>query len=146
EVKTLRDQAEAIRLYQKKVDASGQAAIIAGEIKVRAERRMGELLKAMPKNRGAATRLQGATALPRRPDLGIEKTESHRVQAIADVPNEEFEATIARARKAGRAPTSNELKTKGQSHKRANQKRAELERKAQVVQETSNGKPKLGFR
>src|SRR5439155_10977836 len=53
EVKDLRDKAEALRLYQKKIGDSQRAQNAAAEIKIRAERRMGELLQEQgPKHGG----------------------------------------------------------------------------------------------
>jgi site-specific DNA-methyltransferase (adenine-specific) len=131
EVKALRDKAEPIRLYQKKVDQSGQAAIVAGEIKVRAERRLGELIAGMPKARNQhECRSDGVTGTPTLADLGVGKMESSRCQAIAAVPKEEFERAIDKAKQSGRAPTSNELRVKGQTHQRIERKKTELEEAA----------------
>jgi hypothetical protein len=53
------------------------------KIKIRAERRIGELLREIDKHPGAATRLHDETALPPKlEDLGIDKTQSHRYQTI----------------------------------------------------------------
>jgi len=54
------------------------------EIKVRAERRMGQLLGDMEKHQGAATPSQNERALPEKlSDLGIDHNQSHRYQRIA---------------------------------------------------------------
>jgi hypothetical protein len=116
EVRKIRDKAEALRLYHRKIDKASRATIVAAEIKVRAERRMGELLAKMPKAKNQhGCRLQRATGTQTLADLGIEKTESHRCQAIAAIPQKEFEEVIDKAKKSGQAPTSNELKLKGRS-------------------------------
>jgi hypothetical protein len=52
---------------------------IAAEYKIRCERVPGEMLAEMPKHNGDS-RLHDATRLS---DLGVEKTQSHRWQAIA---------------------------------------------------------------
>src|SRR5262245_119700 len=44
EVKTIRDKAEAIRVYAKKIGESQRSQNAAAEVKIRAERRMGELI------------------------------------------------------------------------------------------------------
>lgn len=62
----------------------------AAELKLRAERKLGEFLKEMPKHNGDP-RLHDATRLS---DLGIEKTQSHRWQRIASIPEPEFERHI----------------------------------------------------
>ncbi len=142
EVKALRDKAEALRLYQKKIDKSGQATIVAGDIKVRAEIRMGELLAEMPKQKGGGDpnhRSPVVTSAPTLADLGITKNDSSRCQAMAALPKKEREETIAKAKKAGRAPTSRELRVKGQAHQRAAKKKAALQAAAKP---SPNGEPK----
>jgi hypothetical protein len=110
EVKNIRDQAEAIRLYQKKVGLSQRAMNSAAEIKIRAERRMGELLAAMPKQRpGQYQRSHAESLAPKLADLGISHNESSRVQAIAAVPAKKFEATIREAKESNHELTSREM-------------------------------------
>lgn len=64
----------------------------AAEVKLRAERRMGELLAVMPKQNGgdaARTRFHDETELiapPTLADYGIERMLSHRCQQVAAVP------------------------------------------------------------
>jgi hypothetical protein len=119
ELKSHYDRAEAIELYQKKIDKSGRATIAAAMIKLLAMRRMGEILAKMEKNKGGGDhRSQRGTGGPTLKDIGISKMESSRYQLIAAVPEEEFHATIAAAERAGRAPTASELCAKGRSHKR----------------------------
>ena len=57
----------------------------AGEIKLHAERKAGELLGQMEKHRGAATPKRGTTVGPRSrlSDIDITKNQSSRWQAIA---------------------------------------------------------------
>jgi hypothetical protein len=67
---------------------------IGAEIKLRAERRAGELLRTMPKNPGRL--LRGSTMeprddLPTYEDLGIPKTTAHRWQQVARLPDALFE-------------------------------------------------------
>jgi hypothetical protein len=52
EVKDVRDKAEAIRLYYKQAKESLEMQNAVAEIKLRAERRAGELLAAMEKHSG----------------------------------------------------------------------------------------------
>jgi len=70
------------------------------EIKIRAERRAGELLKEQIPHEGGRPekkQLQNATVSqkPKLEDLGIEKTQSHRWQLMADIPEDKFEQHIA---------------------------------------------------
>ncbi len=112
EVKAFRDRAEAVRKYAKDarlgLDLQNQAAAA----KLRAERRAGEILAQMEKSHGgrppknrlqAATRSAGRAALS---ELGIEKTQSHRWQRIAAVPEAEFEQYLQRTNAAAREITA----------------------------------------
>jgi 5,10-methylene-tetrahydrofolate dehydrogenase/methenyl tetrahydrofolate cyclohydrolase len=74
DVLQIRDQAEALRVYVKAASDSLEAANAAAEIKLRAERKAGEMLAAMEKHNGDP-RLQDATRLE---DLGIEETSRAR--------------------------------------------------------------------
>src|SRR3954466_4481247 len=94
EAKDIRDKAEAMRLYQKQHSDSLEAQNAAAEIKLWAERRLGELMKAMPKNTGSQNTepraWQDASAeIPTYAEQGIEQTEAFRWQKIADVPEPE---------------------------------------------------------
>jgi hypothetical protein len=83
----------------------------ATEIKLRAERRAGELLAEMPKAEGSRSQLKGdvpvGVSAPKPPtantptlsDLGITKTQSSRWQASARMPEAQFEAKVAVAKK-----------------------------------------------
>jgi site-specific DNA-methyltransferase (adenine-specific) len=123
EVKSIRDKAEAIRLYQKKIGQSQRSQNAAAAIKIRAERQMGRLLAAMPKHNGDP-RFHDGTRLR---DLGVGKTESHRCQTIAAVPTEEFERTIATAVQDNSELTSREVYNLGRRHQRNRQRRERLE-------------------
>jgi len=102
EAKSIRDKAEAIRAYLRTQGASRDAQNDAAEIKLRAERRLGELLaeqkaKGERANHGKpiAKRSQAATITEPPPtlrDLGIEKSQASRWQDVAKIPEEKFEA------------------------------------------------------
>jgi hypothetical protein len=82
----------------KNTEAERQAC----EIRLRAERRCGQLLKETEKAKGAQgtgsnqyqVRSIGTTA-PTLSDRGISKDQSSRWQKLADVPEEQFEAALA---------------------------------------------------
>ncbi len=108
EVKDLRDKAEALRAYAKQA-RDFEMANWAAEIRIRAERKLGEMLKAQKEaggmNKGKLK--QGkklpqshdeTTEAPTLSDMGITKSMSSRAQAIASVPESEFEQTIAEHR------------------------------------------------
>lgn len=67
------------------------------EIKIRAERKAGEMLRERKKHPPGPERkdkLHDVTYLPKLEDLGIEKIQSSRWQNIASIPEEEFEKEI----------------------------------------------------
>ena len=80
----------------------------ATEIKVRAERRAGEMMRDTEKNKGAAgnprgrgapnVQSQDVTAHPTLADMGISKNESSRWQKLAAVSDEKFEEAVAAAK------------------------------------------------
>jgi N6-adenosine-specific RNA methylase IME4 len=100
EVKTIRDKAEAIRLYAKAQGDCLEIQNYAAEVKIRAERKAGELLAEIPKNGGARDGKRGSIAEPRLAEIGVTKKQSHRWQAVASVPEEKFERHIEQTKKA----------------------------------------------
>lgn len=102
----LRDQAAAVEHYRKVAGHATEACNEAAELKLRAERRIGELLREMPKNTGSRN-LGGDTmsppkeAPPKLSSLGIHKKQSERWQAIATLPVDVFEGHILKARQSG---------------------------------------------
>lgn len=86
-------------------------------VKLQAERRLGELLKAAPKNTGAAgggkkdaprgSIVEPRDTTPTLADLGIDKKLSARAQRLAELPAETFAAVAA-----GEIPVSQALKAK----------------------------------
>lgn len=101
EVREIRDQAEALRAYARQ---AGDIEMLnwVSEIKLRAERRAGEMLGEMPKHNGDPS-LHGVSRLS---DIGISHADSHRWQKVATVPGPEFEAYIRDTIDAGRELTS----------------------------------------
>ena len=104
EVKDIRDKAEAMAAYARQAKDS-ELIQYATEIKVRAERRCGELLTRTEKNTGAAgtgsnqhvVRSNDTTA-PTLADMGLTKDESSRYQQLAAMPDEHFETAVATAK------------------------------------------------
>lgn len=101
EAKLIRDQAQAIQAYLHQQRASLGLQNDAAEIKLRAERRLGEMLAASEKNNGGRppeNRSHDVTGFPVPPvyrDLGIEKMAAHRWQQVARLPEATFETYIA---------------------------------------------------
>ena len=100
EVKDIRDKAEAIRSYLRQQKSGLQAQNAAAILKIKAERRLGAMLRDMEKNAGgrpAANRSHDVTGLASLSALGINRMASHRWQTIASVPEEKFEEYLAQA-------------------------------------------------
>jgi phage N-6-adenine-methyltransferase len=105
EVKDWRDKAEAMRAYAHQ-SKNRQLEIDAAEIRIRAERRLGELLveqrATVGFNRGAAG--IGTSAVPqenRTPtlaDIGVDKKLSSHAQRVAAIPEAEFEGIVGQWR------------------------------------------------
>lgn len=101
EVKDIRDKAEAMRAYAHQAK-NRQMEIDATEIRIRAERRLGELIKAQKETVGLA---QGKRTdlVPERnqvdfrptlADSGISKKLSSHAQKVASIPDDEFEDIV----------------------------------------------------
>jgi len=102
EVKAIRDKAEAVRVYAKQAgdfELQNQAA----EIRIRAERRAGELLVDMQtsgerqaKERGRPTKVSSPTTLPK---LGITRDQSSKWQRLARmIDDATFDKAVAQAK------------------------------------------------
>ncbi|MDP3768831.1 MAG: hypothetical protein Q8S13_12515 [Dehalococcoidia bacterium] len=111
EAKDIRDKATAIKVYLRTRNAATDAKQDAAEIELLAERRMGELLAVMPKATGAkgigpiAVAERNRNEPPTLADLGIEKTEAHRAQRLADVPTDKIDAYVSDCRANGKTVT-----------------------------------------
>jgi N6-adenosine-specific RNA methylase IME4 len=99
EIKDIRDKAEAIRLYTRQRGCSLDIQNDAAVIKIRCERRLGELVKENPDIHpgGNQAKLHDVTLS----DFGISKAESHRWQLEASVPEDILKQHIEQTRKAG---------------------------------------------
>ena len=100
EVKQIRDKAEAARVYAKQALASIRAQNMLAEIKIRAERKAGQLLKEMEKagqrkTRGGDRAKSHDATLPALEDIGISKTQSSRWQKEAELPEADFKGLVA---------------------------------------------------
>lgn len=106
EAKKIHDTAEAMRAYARQAK-NRELEVDAAEIRIRAERRVGELIavqKALPRERGGGLargnpRPTGSKRVPVAPpitlsELGIDKKLSARAQQLAAVPERSFEKQI----------------------------------------------------
>lgn len=90
QAKEIRDKAEALRMYMKAAGESLEAQNHAAEVKIRAERKAGEILSATNKSMGAASK-RGDIVSPRLEDIGVSKKQSQRWQRVASIPEDVFE-------------------------------------------------------
>jgi ParB family chromosome partitioning protein len=107
EVKDVRDKAEALRQYAQQIGENQDMVNNLAEIKIRAERRAGELLAEMDKAKGTQGQLAGRDSsgsnimlppendVPTLADLGIGRMQSSRWRTIARIPENKFEEHIA---------------------------------------------------
>jgi hypothetical protein len=99
EVKPIRDKARALELYAQQA-RNLEAERRAAEVRVRAERRAGELLQDMAEHgerdpgKGGDRKSQSQPETVKLSDLGITKTQSSRWQALAAVPKNDFETAL----------------------------------------------------
>lgn len=101
EVREITAQAEAVRAYAKQA-RNRQMEVQAAEIRIRAERRLGELMEAQAKTVGTAKGQRNdlgsvQTQVDRTPTLaeaGIDKNLAHRARTYAAVPEEKFEKLL----------------------------------------------------
>jgi hypothetical protein len=101
EVKDIRDKALALETYArqaKNIDAEWRAC----EIRLRAERKAGQLSKRLERAQGARTDLELSPAVGRSPTkqdqltaAGVSMRQTERWEKLAEVPEEQFEAALA---------------------------------------------------
>lgn len=119
EVKDIRDKAEAMAAYARQ--AKDQEMILwATEIKVRAERKCGELLRAVersPGNRTDRTSYEPVTKYQQAlNDNGLNHMAANRFQQLASMSPDHFEAAVATAKEtAGQVTTAFMLREAGKS-------------------------------
>jgi hypothetical protein len=115
EVKSIRDKAEAMRIYARQAQYSLEMQNRCAEIKIRAERKLGEMLReANTAQRRQTNLLRGRTIQPRDDspslaELGISKSQSSRWQMIATIDSESFEEKIVEIKTSGKELTSNAM-------------------------------------
>jgi N6-adenosine-specific RNA methylase IME4 len=137
EVKPLRDKAEALRHYARQAK-NREMEVQATEIRIRAERRLGQIIKAQKEtvglNQGAVRGKTGTKARPvldDRPTLaaaGIDKKLSSRAQEMAKVPEAKFEGMLGkwreRSERESERVTVDLLRGDDKAERRADRERA----------------------
>lgn len=113
EVKKIRDVAVAMKAYARTQKAGKEIALDAGEIILRADARMGELARELPKTPNDGSRgnqASPANGLARRDsalaDIGVSKQRAAEFDKISKLPQKQLEQYIAAERKANRPPTT----------------------------------------
>jgi hypothetical protein len=104
EAKDIRDKARAIEVYAKQAQ-NREAERKAAEIRIRAERRAGQLLKEMKENGqrennhggDRKSRSRSSTMKTTLADIGVSKDQSSQWQRLAEIPEKDFEDEIRRS-------------------------------------------------
>lgn len=103
EVKTIRDKAEAVRTYAR-IANNRSLEIDAAEIRVRAERKLGEMLSATKEagllSKGGSHPKGAPTSATTLKKLGVDKKLSMRAQKLASIPPAKFEENVRSWRKS----------------------------------------------
>lgn len=112
EVKDIRDKAVAMQAYARQAKDT-ELMQNAAEIKVRAERALGEMIRQQKDTVGLAKpgpkSVDDVNRIPRLVDVGITKELSTRSQQLAAMPAEHFEAAIATARDTAQAVSTTHM-------------------------------------
>ena len=98
DVKELRDQAEAMRIYARQAKYSLEVQNRCAELKLRAERKAGIILSETTVKGGERHKSHDGTYERRSilDELGISKMQSSRWQAIATIPDDLFERHLTK--------------------------------------------------
>jgi len=101
EVRDVRDRAEAVRSYARKARLGREILVEAAALRLRSERRLGQLLQTLPLAKAAPGNQysvpeaeESSLSQIRLQDIGITKSDSSRLQRIAAVPEEKFQAYV----------------------------------------------------
>ena len=100
EIRDIIDRAEALRLYWKKAEDGLEIQNRAAEVKIRAERRAGEILSEMEKARAGRPKKNRSLAATNSSaftyaELGINKSQASRWQQIASLSTRTFEKHVS---------------------------------------------------
>jgi site-specific DNA-methyltransferase (adenine-specific) len=124
-----RNKAAAVEHYLKQRNDSEDAAFDAKELRLRAERRLGELLAETVSHNGGGIgsnqhqqRSHDVTVAGRLPD-GVSKMQSSRWQLIARLPEQDFEDHLAARREANQEITTRGVLRVARDHVRATTRR-----------------------
>lgn len=141
DVKEIRDKAEALRQYAKQAGESLENQNMIAEIKLRAERRAGELSKDLPVAPGKRTDITSGHDVARLEtkadalkEAGISPKQAARFEAVASLPEEVFEAHIGETVAANTELTTAGVLEKAKGYKReAQRQKKQDERKESTI-------------
>ena len=112
-MRDIRAKADALQAFLRARGASLEAINVAAQLRIRAERRMGEMLGGMEKAKGGWPSCGDSVSPQDRPatysELGIDKKQASRLQAVAAVPSDMFEAVLTAHERQGAPPTKEGL-------------------------------------
>lgn len=126
EIKQIVDQTEALKAYVRSAQMSAEIQADIAELSMRATRRMGEVSATLENKSGMRTDLvtsgyevkngstglnSGKTKAEVLSEVGVSKMKASRAEKLAEIPEEEFEASIAAAKAAGERITKSIFKT-----------------------------------
>jgi 16S rRNA G966 N2-methylase RsmD len=112
-----------IKSMELKLEAQNNIA----DIRIRQERKIGQMLKDMAKNPGSRVNGGNSTGplimmppdeIPTLADVGVDKNQSVRWQLEADLPDDEFEDVVAAAKENGWELTSSAVQKAAKKHKK----------------------------
>jgi len=110
ELLTLANQAAALQVYARRAKLGMEAQNRCAEIRLRAERKLGQLLVTTPRLHGRPKSVPAEDTLPKLAELGVlDRRISHRAQRIAAVPTIEFEGYLRNAYSSGWEITTRHL-------------------------------------
>jgi hypothetical protein len=140
-LKEIHDKLSAVKVFCKAAKVSFEITQRCSELKIRCERRAGELLNGREKHPPGPSpqdRSHVATYPPKLEDLDITKSQSSRWQSIAAVPDGDFEKKIDEIKKGGREITSSEMLS---FSKYLDRERERTERRRAAAEEASAVEP-----
>ena len=108
-VKEIRDKAEAVLRYVKQRKESEEIQLQAGLLKIRAERRLGELLDNSIRHRGGKSKNESCSMTQSNGQLlpeGVTRNQSSAWQRIALIPAKEFEEEVQTIEEKKLEPTT----------------------------------------
>ena len=132
-VKFIIDRAELLRIYRKQIGDSLEIQNEAAEIRIRAQRKAGEMLEETERQTVGRPKVKWfhrGTILPKLSDLGFEKKESHRYQTLASIPEEIFEKHIEEVKEKEKELTTSELLILAKNLKR----KEEIEEQKKIIE------------